>query len=177
MSYLYYVQRQYDRAIEHADKALEIDPDFVMAHDYRGAALLRQGKFASALEEFRKCRQLDKVPWYLARLAAAHALAGKLSEARAMLQELEDSSKRRYVTPECYFLVYVGLGEKDQAFAWLQKMYDVRSQYPLRLKVQPDFENLRSDPRFADLLRRMGLPHVPFSSSSSRKPRVDAKLQ
>src|SRR5262249_40686193 len=81
MSYLYYLQGEYDQAIKQLDKVLEIDPDFVMAHDYRGATLLRQGKFAPALEEFRKCRQLDKVPWYVARLAAAHAIAGKQSEA------------------------------------------------------------------------------------------------
>jgi urea transport system substrate-binding protein len=66
-------------------------------------------------------------------------------------------SRRRYVTPECYFLVYVGLGERDQAFAWLQRMYDVRSQYPLRLKVQPDFDGLRADPRFARWLGRLNL--------------------
>jgi serine/threonine-protein kinase len=157
LSYLYYLQRQYDKAIEQADKALEIDPDFVMAHDYRGAASLRKAQFGPALDEFRKCRQLDKVPWYLARLAAAHAVAGNQGEALKMLKELQDLSKGRYVTPECYFLVYVGLGEKEQAFAWLQKMYDVRSQYPLRMKVQPDFDSLRDDPRFAEWLRRLKL--------------------
>jgi hypothetical protein len=84
-------------------------------------------------------------------------VAGNVGEARTMLKELQDLSKRRYVTPECFFLVCVGLADTDQAFAWLQKMYDVRSQYPLRLKVHPDFENLRADPRFAEWLRRLKL--------------------
>jgi serine/threonine-protein kinase len=157
LSYLYYLQRQYDQAIEQANKALEIDPDFVMAHDYRGAAYLRKSQFAAALEECRTCRRLDAVPWYLARLAAAQAVVGNKDEARTLLKELQELSKRRYVTPECFFLVYVALRENDQAFAWMQKMYDVRSQYPLRLNVQPDFDGLRADPRFADWLRRLKL--------------------
>jgi serine/threonine-protein kinase len=157
MSYLYYLQRRYDQAIEQARKALEIDPNFVVAHDYLGAAYLRKGKFKEALSEFRTCRRLDDVPWYLARLAAAQASAGNQGEARALLKQLQELSKRRYVTPECYFLVYVGLGDRDQAFAWLRRMYDARSQYPLRLKVQPDFDGLRADPRFAGWLRRLKL--------------------
>jgi TolB-like protein/Flp pilus assembly protein TadD len=157
LSYLYYLQRQYDQALEQAQKALEIDPNFVVAHDYLGAAYLQKRQFAEAFAEFHKCRKLDDVPWYLARLAAAEAIAGNEDKARTLLIELQELSKRRYVTPECHFLVYVGLNDKDQAFAWLQKMVDVRSQYPLRLKVQPDFDTLRADPRFADWLRRLNL--------------------
>jgi urea transport system substrate-binding protein len=157
MSYLYYVQRRYDEAIAQCQKALQIDPNFVVAHDYLGAAYLQKGQFKEALSEFRKCRQLDDIPWYLARLASAEALAGNQAEARAKLKELQELSKRRYVTPECHFLIYVALGDRDQAFAWLQKMYDVRSQYPLRLKVHPDFDGLRADARFAEWLRKLKL--------------------
>jgi urea ABC transporter urea binding protein len=157
LSYLYYLQRRYDRALEQARKALEIDPNYVAAHDYLGAAYLRQGQVAEALGEIRKSRQLDDVPWYLARLAAAQAVAGNQGEARTLLKELQELSKRRQVTPECYFLVYAGLGDKDRAFEWLQRMVDVRSQYPLRLKVDPTFDSLRADPRFADWLRRLKL--------------------
>jgi urea transport system substrate-binding protein len=157
MSYLYYVQRRYDEAIDQCHKAIQIDPNFVVAHDYLGAAYLQKGQFREALDEFRKCRQLDDVPWYLARLASAEAAAGNQAEARSKLKELQELSKRRYVTPECHFLIYVALGDKDQAFAWLHKMYDVRSQYPLRLKVQPDFDGLRTDVRFADWLRKLNL--------------------
>jgi urea transport system substrate-binding protein len=157
LSYLYYMQRRYDLALEHARRALQIDPDYTAAHDYLGAAYLRKGEFAAALDEFRKCRRLDDVPWYLARLAAAQAVAGNTAEARALLAQIQEVSKQRYVTPECHVLVHVSLGDKDAAFAWLQKMYDVRSQYPLRLNVQPDFDGLRADPRFAEWLRRLKL--------------------
>jgi urea ABC transporter urea binding protein len=157
LSYLYYLQRRYDQALEQARKALQIDPEYAAAHDYLGAAYLQKGQFAAALGEFRKCHQIDGVPWYVARLAAAQAVAGNHGEARALLKELQEVPKGKYVTPECYFLVYVSLGDKDQAFTWLQKMYDVRSQYPLRLKVQPDFDSLRTDPRYAEWLRRLKL--------------------
>jgi urea transport system substrate-binding protein len=157
MSYLYYLQRQYDQALEQGRKALQIDPNYVAAHDYLGAAYLGKHQFAEALAEFRKCRQLDDVPWYLARLAAAQAFAGNQAESRTMLKELQELSKRRQVTPESYFLIYVGLGERDQAFSWLQKMYDARSQYPLRLKVDPGFDCLRADPRFDEWVRRLKL--------------------
>jgi urea transport system substrate-binding protein len=157
LSYLYYVQRRYDEALAQGRKALALDPGYVAAHDYLGAAYLQKGQFVEALREFRQCRQLDDVPWYLARLAAAKAVAGKPAEARVLLKELQELSQRRYVTPECYFVVYVALGEPDPAFAWLQKMYNARSQYPLRLKVQPDFEGLRADPRFAGWLRQLKL--------------------
>ena len=102
-------------------------------------------------------RFVHDVPWYIARLAAALAAAGNQGEARSLLEELQELSKRRYITPECYFVVYTALGERDSAFTWLQKMYDVRSQYPLRLKVQPDFDGLRTDPRFSEWLRRLKL--------------------
>jgi TolB-like protein len=157
MSYLHYVQRQYDRAQELGRRALEIDPSYAPAHDYLGVIYLRKGQYPEALGEFRTCRQLDDVPWYVARVAAAQAIAGNQAEARTLLKELQELSKRRPVTPECYFLVYVGLGEKDEAFAWLQRMYEVRSQYPLRLKVDPGFDSLRADPRFAAWLRRLHL--------------------
>jgi serine/threonine-protein kinase len=157
MSYLFYLQRRYDEAIEQSRKALAIDPNYVVAHDYLGIAYVQKGQLTDALAEFHKCRELDDVPWYLARLASAQAIAGNQDEARTRLKELEELSRWRYVTPECYFLVYVGLGDKDRAFAALQRMYDVRSQYPLRLKVDPGCAGLRADPRFAEWLRRLKL--------------------
>jgi tetratricopeptide (TPR) repeat protein len=157
MSYMYYLGRQYDQAIDQCQKALRIDPDFVVAHDYLGAAYLRKGQFKEALGEFAKCRQLDNVPWYLAHLASAQAAAGNQTEARSLLTQLKELSKQRYIAPECHFLVYVALDDKDEAFAWLKRMYEVRSGYPLRLKVQPELDSLRTDPRFAEWLRRLNL--------------------
>jgi TolB-like protein/Tfp pilus assembly protein PilF len=157
LSYLFYLQRRYDQALEQGHKALALDPGYVAAHDYLGIAYLHKGQFAEALGEFRTCRRLDDVPWYVARLAAAQARAGNPVEARALLKELQELSKRRQVAPECFLLAHAGLGESDPAFAWLQRTYDARSQYPLRLKVDPAFDSLRADPRFAGWLRRLKL--------------------
>ena len=75
-----------------------------------------------------------------------------------MLDQLEELSKSRYVSPYDRATVYAGLGEKDQAIAWLEKAYQERSDGLVFLKVEPKFDGLRSDPRFADLLRRVGFP-------------------
>jgi serine/threonine protein kinase/CheY-like chemotaxis protein/TolB-like protein/Tfp pilus assembly protein PilF len=157
MSYLCYLQRSYDQALEYARKAMDIDPTYVPAHDYLGLAYLCRGQFTEALGQIRKCRELDDVPWYLARLGAAEAIGGNKAQAQTALKELQELSKGRQVTPECYFLVYVALGDKEQAFAWLQTMYAVRSGYPLRLKVDPALDNLRADQRFTEWLRRLKL--------------------
>ena len=84
-------------------------------------------------------------------------MTGKRAEAQKVLDELQEQSKRRYVSPYLIALVYLGLSNKDQAFSWLEKAYDERSVNLMYLKVEPMLDPLRSDPRFAELLRRMNL--------------------
>jgi len=83
---------------------------------------------------------------------------GERSEALRVAEELRAASKQRFVPAVCFAVVYVGLGEKDQAFTWLEKAYEERSSSLAYLKVDSIWDSLHSDPRFADLLRRMGLP-------------------
>jgi len=87
-----------------------------------------------------------------------HARLGERSQALRILDELKGASKQKYVSAYSFAVIYLGLGEKDQAFAWLEKAYEERSFLLPYLKVDPIWDPLRSDPRFADLLRRMGLP-------------------
>jgi hypothetical protein len=93
----------------------------------------------------------------MSRLAHVYALTGKKDEARAMLNELKLLAQQEYVPADAIALIYAGLGENDEAFAWLEKAYDEHSFSMTWLKVEPSWDSLRSDPRFADLLRRMGL--------------------
>jgi hypothetical protein len=86
-----------------------------------------------------------------------YGLAGRKAEANMILNELLEQNRRRYVTPPALANVYIGLGDKDQAFFWLEKAYQGRSYYLAYLKVFPADDPLRSDPRLDDLLRRMGL--------------------
>ena len=94
---------------------------------------------------------------FVAALGHAYSLSGERDKANKILDELREMSKQRYVSPYLIAIVYVGLGDKDQAFAWLDKAFQDRSSLLLWLKVEPQFDSLRDDPRFQDLLRRVGL--------------------
>jgi len=85
-------------------------------------------------------------------------MVGKRNEAQKALAEVQEISKQRYVSPSVFALIYAALGDKDQAFAWLDKSIDEHDLLTARLKVDARFDNLRSDPRFAELERRVGLP-------------------
>ncbi len=110
-----------------------------------------------ARSEFQKGISLDGST-SLARLGHGYAVAGKRREAQKVLNELNDLSKQKYVSSYDIAVIYVGLGEKEQAFAWLEKAYDERSTWLEFLKVEPQLDPLRSDPRFVELVRRVGLP-------------------
>ncbi len=151
--------RQYDQSAEQLRKTLEMDPNFILAHHRLGLVYEQQGKYDEAIAEFRQVLNLSAgKPPGIAALARAYALSGKPAEAQKALAELEEISKRRYVSPAAVALIYAALGDKDQAFAWLQKADKERDAILARLKVDPRFDSLRSDPRFADLERRIGIP-------------------
>jgi len=149
-----------DLAIEQLRKTLEIDPNFAFAHCFLGYAYLRKGAFAEAIAEFQRAITLSpNITQYKAGLGHAYGRAGKSAEARKLLSELKQRSKQRYVSWCDFAAIYAGLGEKDQAFAFLEKAYEQRdTRVVLWGKVHPLLDPLRSDPRFQDLLRRVGLP-------------------
>ncbi len=151
--------RQYDQAIEQLRKTNDLDPNNWISHSFLGRSYGQQREFSQAIAAFQKARQLeDAIPESLAGLGHAYAMAGKRAEAQKVLDELKARSKRSYVPPYNIAVVYTGLGEKDQALAWLEKAYQDRSFYLTWLKVDPELDSLRSDPRFQDLMRRVGLP-------------------
>jgi TolB-like protein/Tfp pilus assembly protein PilF len=155
----YIAARQYDRAIAQEKKTLELDPKFRTAHWLLGLAYELDGNDAEAVASFRRALELSPGnPNYLAALGHAHAVAGRREEARATLAELERPSKDRPVSPFFIALVYAGLGERDAAFAALEGAFTERSGSIRYLKIEPRLDSLRSDPRYADLMRRVGLP-------------------
>jgi TolB-like protein/Tfp pilus assembly protein PilF len=150
---------QNDLAIEQLHKTLEIDANFAYTHHFLAVAYLRKGAFAEATPEFQRAITLSPdITSYKGALGYAYARAGQSAEARKLLNELKEQSKRRYISWYDFALIYVGLGEKDQAFACLEKAYEQRDRRLILMKVYPLLDPLRSDPRFADLLRRIGLP-------------------
>jgi DNA-binding winged helix-turn-helix (wHTH) protein/TolB-like protein/tetratricopeptide (TPR) repeat protein len=153
-----FFSRGYDEAIEQCRKTLEIDPNFGGAHLFLGRSYKEKRMYQEALTELEKARDLLKgSAEVLALIGYTYAVSGRLSESQKVLQELQGLSKQRYVSPYHIAMVYSGLGERDTAFLWLEKAYDDREGRLTILKFAPEFDGLRSDSRYADLLRRIGL--------------------
>jgi serine/threonine-protein kinase len=151
--------RQYDLAIEQLRKALEMDPNFGVGHWYLGLAYEQEGKYSEAENELRKAKDLLKDNEAIAAdIGRVYAVSGKKDQALKVIDELKELSKRRYVSSYHLAMIYNGLRDKDQAFEWLENAYRERSDMLVYLKVEPRLDSLRSDQRFADLVRRVGLP-------------------
>jgi len=156
--YVFYFARQYDLAIEQCQKTLDLDSTFIPAHYFMGLSYEQKGMYEEAIEELKKGVTVSKEsPLLEATLAHVYALAGKRSKAQEILEELKKRSKKKYVFPSGIALIYCGLDEKDQAIKWLEKDYNERSSGMVMLKVDPMLDNLRSDPRFNALLKKIGL--------------------
>src|SRR5262249_11968420 len=153
----YYFARQYDRAIQQLPKTLEIDGNFWVAHHFLSAVYARIGRLPEALAAAESARRLNDNLEIVAMLGYTHGLAGRRPEALQALDELRQRARTQYVSPIPAALITLSLGEHDEAFAWLEKAYEDRAQWLSELKVDPSFDALRPDPRFTDLLRRVGL--------------------
>jgi len=155
--FLYYRARRYDEAIAACQKTLELDPNYPNAYWFMALALEKEGRFLEAIASLQKAVSLSDAPLYLALLGHAYALAGERAKALSTLHELQALSKQRYASPLDIALIYTGLDDRDMAFQWLETAY---SQRVMRIQElnEPHFDSLRSDPRYVDLLRRIGIP-------------------
>jgi TolB-like protein/DNA-binding winged helix-turn-helix (wHTH) protein/Flp pilus assembly protein TadD len=157
----FYYTRDYDRAIEQFQKTLELDQNFRPVHAFLPAAYEQKGMYGEAIARFKNAiplKESSEVTFLRAGLGHVYGVSGKKSEARRLLDELKHLSAQEYVPAPNIALIYAGLGEKDQAFAWLNKGYEDRSFQMQWIKIEPRWDSLRSDPRFQDLMRRVGLP-------------------
>jgi DNA-binding winged helix-turn-helix (wHTH) protein len=137
----------------------KLDPNHYQAWWILGHTYTANGQFDQAIEASQKAVDLsDRAPGALGMLGLAYAVAGRKDEANKVLNELLELNKRRYVTPAAFVNLYIGLGDKEQAFVWLEKAFQERTNYLAFLKVFPILDPLRSDPRYVDLVRRIGLP-------------------
>jgi tetratricopeptide (TPR) repeat protein len=157
---LLYFARDYDQSLDHYRAALQMDPNFAATHLWLAHLYQQQGKFDEAISELKIGVPLSgESPFALARLGHGYAVAGKSEEALAVLARLEALSSQRYISPYDIAVVHVGLQNNDQAFAWLQKAFEQRSPWLGYLNVEPQLDALRSDRRFQELLRSIGLLH------------------
>jgi tetratricopeptide (TPR) repeat protein len=157
LAWILYLSGQPDRAIEECNRMLEIDPNIFAAHRYRGMAYLQKGMNEKAIAEFQRGLQLSGSPLILAHLGHAQAMAGNTTEARRILDELREMQDRRYVSASTVAAIHAALGEKDEAFKYLEKAYEERDVWLMNLKVDPVFSKIRGDARFRGLLTRAGL--------------------
>jgi TolB-like protein/Tfp pilus assembly protein PilF len=155
----YYFARRYDEAIEQLRKTLEMDPGFYYAHWNLGSALAAKGAIGAAIGEYQKARALDDDPFVLGLLARAYGFSGNKVEAEKILDQLNELSKERYVSAYSFALVYLGLGNKEEALRWLQKgCQDLAGNDLVYLRVEPLLDPLRGDPRFEELVTKVFAP-------------------
>ncbi len=158
IGHVLYLSRQYDRAIEQYRKAVRMDPTFVQARLWFGRPYLQKGMYKEAIEELQEAVKLSSESnMSLAVLGHAYASAANTRDALKIMEKLLARSKEHYVPAYWVALVYIGLGNKDKAFDWLERAYEDRSSWLVWMKVEPRFDSLVSDPRFTSLLERMGL--------------------
>lgn len=148
-----YHARRYDEAIEACKKTIELDPHFGTTYYWLGRAYEQKGLYDQALEAFLK----PYPPEIAAALKEAYRTSGWKGYWQKQLELAKERAKRGYVPTYTFAEIYARLGEKDQAFEWLEKAYEERNAFMVFLKELPDWDSLRSDPRFKDLLQRMRL--------------------
>jgi DNA-binding winged helix-turn-helix (wHTH) protein/tetratricopeptide (TPR) repeat protein len=158
VGWMHYFARRYDQALEYYQQALEIEPNFALAHAYRGLAYERLGRHEEAIAALQKAVTLagggaDMTAW----LGYVYAISGRLEEAQRVLQELQARAAQSYVALHNTAMIYAALGERDQAFAWLEDAFQKHAGWLFCLKVDARLDGLRDDPRFAELVRRFGL--------------------
>ena len=159
ISRLYQLQNNHTASIENSLKIIELDPSFGPAYEYLALSYLKQGKNAEAIAAMEKAAELNnRSGIVLGDLGYVYAVTGKRAEAIAVIKELEVKYERKEAIGQFIATAYMGLGERDKVFAWLEKDFEARNGKLGEVRWQLQFETLRDDPRFKDLLKRMGLP-------------------
>ncbi|MEE9229232.1 MAG: tetratricopeptide repeat protein, partial [Acidobacteriota bacterium] len=151
--------QQYDQAVEQLQKAVELHPNNMLSRGALGMVLEQKGKWHEAISQFEMAREVSNDnPWALAYLGHAFGASGQEEKASGILRELEQLSTQRYVSGYDIALVHAGMGNKQEALAWLERAYKDRSDWIVWLKVDPRFDPLRGDPQFQKLIQRVGFP-------------------
>ena len=147
----------YDQAIAQFQRALELDPSFPAAHQYLPLAYVKKGMYEEALARIRAAPEsaglnISGMPGYV------YAIAGHISQAKKELEELKRLRKTEYISAVSLAYICAGLGERDEALSWLEEGYEERAFQMQMLQLDPRLESLRDNPRFKELVRKVGLP-------------------
>src|SRR6476619_20135 len=154
----YYFGREYQRAVDECEKAEQLDSGYFMLHFIAGRAYMRLNEHAKAIAHLKQARtETGEMPLMDAALGLAYAVSGKKAETMKLAEAFKAAAKKRYIPPTYFGMLFAGLGDKDKAMMWLEKAYDDRADGLTWLNVEPMLDDVRSDPRFQDLIRRIGL--------------------
>ena len=155
---IFYLARFYDRAVDELRKVVEMNPHHVLATFYLGLAYLEQGRFEEAMAHVRRSAHLtSNAPFFVQGVGYVHTARGQTEEARAVLAALDGMMKKTYVSPVFTALIHFRLGEDDRGFEWLDKAFEDGDHWLEYIKVFPGFDSVRTDPRYAALLQKLGL--------------------
>lgn len=155
----YYLRGEYERAIKHLNKTTELEPNYMPTLFVLGCVYIQQGRLDEAIEQFQSIYKLDDEAYLaLGFMGYAHALAGQRAEAETLLSVLQEIAQRKYVSPYSMLVIHVGLGPEDRVFELLEKLYEEGNDWLVWLKVSPELRFLRDNPRFKNLMRRVGFP-------------------
>ena len=155
----YYLRGEYERAIDHLNKTRELEPNYMPTHFVLGSTYVQQGRLEEAIQEFQFIYKMDEESYIaLGFMGYAHALNGQRAEAETLLSILEEIAQRKYVSPYSLLLIHLALGPIQRVFELLEQLYEEHNDWLVWLKVSPELKNIRKDPRFQDLLRRVGFP-------------------
>jgi tetratricopeptide (TPR) repeat protein len=162
--------RRYDEAIKVLRQSVQTTPDLWLTHAFLGWAYAERGDFVHAFPEYAKARALDDNEDTLSHLVRSYTRAGRAADARKTLDEILARAKRGYVSPFFIANGYFGVGDKDNGFFWLQKAYEERSEFMVFIKVAPNFDDVREDPRFMEMLKKLDpSPRVAGRGTSGRR--------
>jgi len=164
---IYLAADRIDDAIDAGKRTVQIDPNYVYFDPVLANAYREKGDFQKAIELYEKAQQTTHFP--SVGLAITYAKMGRREDARHILEQLIEKSRQQYVAGEKIATVYAALGEKDEAFRWLERALDEHSASMAGVASSPEFRPLRSDPRFADLLRRIGIDPAQVLSRQNKQ--------
>lgn len=152
-----YLARRYPESVEHLRRELELNPDFWIALLQLGKSYEIMGRYEEALGALRRAGETGSPTQAVSLSGYTYAISGRKQDAKRILSELLARRERTYVPPHNIALVYYGLGDTDEALKWLERAYEERDPHLVLLGAEPNWDSLRTDPRFTDLVKRLGL--------------------
>jgi DNA-binding winged helix-turn-helix (wHTH) protein/tetratricopeptide (TPR) repeat protein len=157
LGHYFYLTRQYDSAVDLLTRKVEMNPNYPASHEWLGLVFEQQGRDRQAIEEFQKAITLSGGDFGVGALGHLYAKSGRKDEARKAIQRLDERARVSYVSPYEKAVIYAGLDQQDESLKYLQKSFDERSLSASLLRFDPRLNELRADPRFQDLMRRVGM--------------------